>query len=143
MSNQKSLCCYADIKLTGKERPDAFECVKCGRIIGTELPDQKTKELIEETWESMLEDACIACNGTGLCYDKVSCSNCEGHGFDNPIKHLTQLTNSIHLQSAEEAEGRRVEEREIAIDDGSGLYENGFNASCKEDATYHRSQIIK
>ena len=44
MSNQKSLCCHADIKLTGKERPDAFECTKCGRIIGSELPTEKTLE---------------------------------------------------------------------------------------------------
>lgn len=52
MSNQKSLCCYAGIKLTGKDRPDAFECEKCGRIIGTDLPaagEQKAvKEIVEE-----------------------------------------------------------------------------------------------
>ena len=39
---QLSSCCKAEIKLTGKDRPNAFACVKCGRIIGT--PIYKSKQ---------------------------------------------------------------------------------------------------
>lgn len=34
MTKQKSDCCKAEIQLTGKDRPDAFCCSKCKRIIG-------------------------------------------------------------------------------------------------------------
>jgi len=42
---QPSDCCKAYIRLTGEKRPNAFACVKCGRIIGTELPQPTTNNL--------------------------------------------------------------------------------------------------
>lgn len=35
MTKQLSNCCKAGIVLTGADRPNAFACEKCGRIIGT------------------------------------------------------------------------------------------------------------
>ena len=49
---QLSDCCKAEIKLTCKDRPNAFACVKCGRIIGTPIKKQKSKEL---DWEKEFE----------------------------------------------------------------------------------------
>jgi len=38
MPTQKSNCCKAGIKLTGKlYHKGAFSCIKCGRIIGTPI----------------------------------------------------------------------------------------------------------
>ncbi len=50
MPKQLSDCCKAGIKLTGKERPDAFECEECGRIIGTPM---KTLPSIKERVERL------------------------------------------------------------------------------------------
>lgn len=68
------------------------------------------EEQVEELWSKMCEDTCIACNGTGVHYDKVSCSRCEGHGFENPEKHLKQA-----LLTAEKRERERI--REFAKND--------------------------
>lgn len=54
MSNQKSLCCYAGIKLTGKDRP---ECEKCGRIIGTDLPVAGEQKTVKEKWQTKFLNA--------------------------------------------------------------------------------------
>lgn len=43
MTKQLSDCCKAGIKLTGKDRPNAFACEKCGRTIG--------KLIMTEAWE--------------------------------------------------------------------------------------------
>jgi len=40
---QLSDCCKAEIKLTGKDRPNAFSCSKCGRIIGTPVTKSQTE----------------------------------------------------------------------------------------------------
>jgi len=45
-TKQLSNCCKAGIKLTGRDRPNAFACEKCGRIIGT--PIKKTKNETKE-----------------------------------------------------------------------------------------------
>jgi len=38
MPKQLSSCCKAEINLTGEDRPNAFDCSKCHRIIGIEKP---------------------------------------------------------------------------------------------------------
>lgn len=44
MTKQLSDCCKAGIKLTGEDRPNAFACEECGRIIGTPVPAKKKKK---------------------------------------------------------------------------------------------------
>lgn len=51
-------------------------------------------------------------------------------------KRVTQLANSIHTQSALEAEGRKVEEGEI-------LDWMGHNQALTDLADYHRSKVIE
>lgn len=47
---QLSDCCRAEIELTGRVRPNAFSCEKCGRIIGTPISnpeDNQVEDLVE------------------------------------------------------------------------------------------------
>lgn len=56
----------------------------------------RIEEMVEELWNKMCEETCIACNGTGIHYDKIACSLCEGHGFETPKKYLTQALTQAH-----------------------------------------------
>ena len=59
--------------------------------------------MVEELWNKMCEETCIACNGTGIHYDKIACSLCEGHGFETPKKYLTQALTQAHQVGIDEA----------------------------------------
>ncbi|MFG6605265.1 hypothetical protein ACGYLM_01460 [Sulfitobacter sp. 1A10445] len=99
MNNQKSLCCYGDIKPTFGDGPEA--CSQCGRIIGAELPAKTTEELIEEATNSIL--LTLKAGGARFRWNEPEVMT----------KTLTQLAkaveNNVHTQSALEA---KEEERE-------------------------------
>lgn len=81
-------------------------------------------EVVKELWNKMCEETCIACNGTGIHYDKVACSGCEGHGFETPEKYLTQaLTtrDTAYRQMVWEMLGQVLDEHEDKGDERYGI----------------------
>jgi len=49
MTIQLSDCCKATIDLDKtKERPECYTCSKCGRIIGSPIPERTVEEIVED-----------------------------------------------------------------------------------------------
>ncbi len=127
MNNQKSLCCYADIKPTFGDGPEA--CSQCGRIIGAELPAKTTEELILSLKAEILE--------------LEDCVNPEWLEIE-----LTQLAkaveNNVHTQSALEAErDKGIKWMQEGTNKNRKGFTDGYNQALTDIADYHRSKVIE
>jgi len=104
--------------------------VKCGRIIGAELPAKTTKELIEEV-ETAIKSMPIDVTSRKLI-----------------LMHIKNSFNQIHTQSALEAEGRKhpnLSEMKIGSEFMTPRMYRALahNQALTDIADYHRSKVIE
>jgi len=103
MPQQLSNCCKAYIRLTGEERPNAFACVKCGRIIGTDLPQPTTNNL--EGWGKEFDKRLIN-NGGELTFYKT-----RKNSFDDEYKRAMGIAdNYMVLKQPLEIDSKKIKQ---------------------------------
>ena len=116
---------------------------------GDECPCKTTEEMIEEVDPQNVKAGDIhvrlsnAVTKAQLAVTKEEMGGSRTEVFDAVKELLTQLTNSIHTQSALEAEGR-IEDGETPCGNQE-LHETelAYNKALKDLADYHRSKVIE
>lgn len=82
MPIQLSNCCKAEIRLTSKDRPNAFDCPECGRIIGTPITNSPQEISF-----------CNSC----FCMTKTidsKCGKCQGSKPTNQLLKSNELVDN-------------------------------------------------